>query len=83
MAAGKDIKPGGEVPASVRKSAWWGRVLFLLMVWALLVTVVMIVYGVQARWSDFWDAFFTAVASWVAFARASSAAELPEDAFDL
>jgi hypothetical protein len=83
VAAGQKIRPGGEVPESVRKSAWWGRVLFLLFVWAVLMTVAVIVFGVQGDWDNFWETTAVAIASWVGFARASSAGEMPEDAFSL
>ena len=77
---GVRLKPGGEVPEHVRSSRWWRHFTRMLTIWATLATVVAIVYLIKADWSDFGDAFGTAVVSWLARAKAGSG-EMPEDAF--
>lgn len=79
VAAGADIKPGGKVPDKVRKSKWWRHFLWILALWATLLTVGAIIFGVQGKWSDFGDSLTTAVGSWIALAVASGG-EMPEDA---
>jgi len=79
---GEELKPGGEVSEAVRKSSWWHHFLLMLTLWALFVTGVAMVFAVRADWSDFADAFGTAIASWVARIKAGSG-EMPEEEFQL
>jgi hypothetical protein len=80
VAVGAHLKPGGKVPASIRSSRWWRHVLWMLALWALLLTCLALVDGVQGKWGDFFETLVAALGSWVALAIAV-AGDMPEDAF--
>ena len=82
VAAGAPIKPGGKIPDAVRESRWWRHVLWMLALWALLITGVAVAYGVTGKWDHFWETLTGAVGSWIALAVASNG-ELPEEAFEV
>ena len=80
VAAGTGLRPGGKVPDVVRRSRWWRHVLWMLALWAMLMTGIAVNYGVQGHWGDFCGALVTALGSWLALMLAADG-EVPEDAF--
>ncbi len=77
---GEQLKPGGEVPKSVRKTKWWGRFRLMLTLWALLMTAVAIAFAVQGSWDNCADFGGTALGSWIARLKAGSG-EMPQETF--
>jgi hypothetical protein len=80
VAAGTDLRPGGKVPGAIRRSPWWRHVLWMLGLWAMLMTGLAVNYGIQGHWGDFCETLVVALGSWLALARAAGGA-VPEDAF--
>jgi hypothetical protein len=80
IAAGTGLRPGGEVPSAVRRSPWWRRVLWMLALWAMLMTGFAVSSGIQGQWGDFADTLVTALGSWLALAIAANG-KLPDDTF--
>ena len=79
---GVRLKAGGEVPGWVRTTSWWRHFKRMLSIWATFATVIAIVYLIKADWGDFSGAIGTALASWLARAKAGTG-EMPEDVFTM
>ncbi len=82
ITTGAKMKPGGKVPETVLKSRWWKHVLWMLTLWALLLTGLAIAFGVAGKWDHFWEMLTGAAGSWIALAVAAGG-ELPEESFEL
>jgi hypothetical protein len=80
VAAGTGLRPGGKVPDAVRRSRWWRHVLWMLALWAMLMTGIAVSDGVHGHRADFCGTLVTALGSWLVLMIAAGG-EVPEDAF--
>jgi hypothetical protein len=77
---GSALTTGEPVPAAVRKSRWWRRVLWVLFFWCLFTTYGAISSGIQGQGGDSVGYAATAFGSWVALFVALSG-KTPDDMF--